>query len=49
MNVLDKRESDMLTRYNGKLQSVHLTNPNSMEYSDVIVILSPSNFSCWCS
>ena len=25
MNVLDKRESDMLSRYKDKLQNVHLT------------------------
>ena len=25
MNVLDKRESDMLTRHKDKLQNVHLT------------------------
>ena len=29
MNVLDKRESDMVTRYKDKLQNIHLTNYNS--------------------
>ena len=51
MNVLDKRGSDMLTRYKDKLRNVQLTiiPPKiiliSVEYSDVIVIY----FSCWCN
>ena len=37
MNVLDKRESNMLSRYKDKLQNVHLTK-NYRIPCDVIVI-----------
>ena len=45
MNVLDKRESNMLSRYKDKLQNVNVQKlSNSIEYSNVIVILCDKLF-----
>ena len=36
MNVLDKRESDMLSTYKNKLQNVHLTKKYRIPWSIVM-------------